>query len=52
MSLATERERGQLICRCRHPDPHMVVLFGHWTLTDVFECGHCWKPILDCPDKW
>jgi len=48
VSLATERERGLLICRCRRPVPCTVVLFGYWELVDVFECGRCWRPIL-CP---
>jgi hypothetical protein len=46
MSLATERNRGQLICRCHHPDPRCVVLFDVWELVDVYECARCWRPVL------
>ena len=51
MRLETERELGWLICRCNHPLPRTVTVLGRHPdagieLTDVYECAHCWRPIL------
>jgi hypothetical protein len=51
MSLATERQTGQLICTCRHPTRRCVVLFDAIHLTDVYECAHCGRLIAACPTR-
>lgn len=47
MSLASERQRRDLICTCPRPCPRSVVLFGAMELADVWECARCGRKITE-----